>query len=189
MSRAEEFDPIDFVASSRFDREQMFAVLQALFQTNIADEPLWLEAGKGPDTFPSCRRNDQVNMRQQFRKCAKCGSIMAMFLCENMFISGLIPSGKRMYFRCEACGKEIKIRSLWRLCLVFFGCLMFCLMFWALYPFENWWLLVFVGLLGLYPLILLGEFLIRMRYPRMKSNDQLLGETDIEGIRGERDVP
>ena len=38
--RAEGFDPIDFVAHSRFDREQMYAELHALAETNIADEPL-----------------------------------------------------------------------------------------------------------------------------------------------------
>src|SRR4051794_12031608 len=59
------------------------------------------------------------------RRCAKCGSLMYMYLCEEMYINGAIPSGKRLHFRCVRCRKEIKIRSPWRRCLLVFGTLLF----------------------------------------------------------------
>ncbi len=105
------------------------------------------------------------------RRCAKCGATMAMHLCENMYLNGVIPSGKRMHFRCGMCGKQIKIRSLWRLCLIFLGCPIFVLMFWALYPFKEIYYLIFVLLLAMYPLALLSEFFTRIRYPRTEIND------------------
>jgi 3'-5' exoribonuclease len=38
--RADGFDPAEFVEHSRYDREQMFAELRGLAETNISDEPL-----------------------------------------------------------------------------------------------------------------------------------------------------
>src|SRR4051812_35779261 len=46
---------------------------------------------------------------------------------------------------------------------------LFCLAFWALYPFEDGWTILFVLLLGLYPLALLSELLIRIRYSKVVS--------------------
>jgi hypothetical protein len=105
------------------------------------------------------------------RRCAKCGKAMYLSRRENMFFHGLIPSGQRIYFQCLGCDKEIKVRSSYRLLLAVPGCLMFALMFWALYPFESIWFLGFVVVLGFYPLILVLELITRLRYPTIRIPD------------------
>lgn len=104
------------------------------------------------------------------RTCARCGSPMAVCLRENVLLNGIFPTGQRIYFRCLACGKQIKIRNSWRLCLVSIGCLFFCAMFWCLFPFDRWPFAVFMLLLALYPATLVLEFITRMRYPKTGSN-------------------
>jgi hypothetical protein len=39
---------------------------------------------------------------------------MALFCVESMFLNGLIPLTKRLYYRCEGCGQEIRLHGLWR---------------------------------------------------------------------------
>ncbi len=113
------------------------------------------------------------------RTCAKCGSVMTMFLCEHVFINGLIPSGKRMHFRCTACGKEIKLRSWGRLCLISLACpLSFFMMFVAFFmmlsdpgrafsSFADIAVLCFMLALSVYPLALFSEIMTRLRYNRL----------------------
>jgi hypothetical protein len=122
--------------------------------------------------------NIQID-EQPTRRCAKCGSVMTMVLCEHVFINGLIASGKRMHFRCTACGKEIKLRSWGRLCLIALVCpFCFFMMFLAFYSmlsdperafssFLSIVVLCFMLVLSVYPLALLSEIITRLRYKRL----------------------
>jgi hypothetical protein len=105
------------------------------------------------------------------RKCAKCGSIMPLIRIERVFINGLIPSGKRFYFQCANCGKEIKVRSVWRLMLTLPGCFLSALFFLIWFHEPNIWIFLFALLLGIYPLVLVFEVLTRIRYPKTELPD------------------
>jgi hypothetical protein len=64
-------------------------------------------------------------LSEQVRNCAECGTPMFLFKIEIRTINGGHTGGKKMYYKCVSCGKEIAIRSAWRLCLNFL-CLIFC---------------------------------------------------------------
>src|SRR5437016_769609 len=82
---------------------------------------------------PIARGSEKLSMRM----CAKCGSIMECFFCEQMFTRVVIPAGVEMHFRCQTCGMEITTRSAWRISLILFGFLLLFPFFWARYPFED----------------------------------------------------
>jgi hypothetical protein len=111
--------------------------------------------------------DSRIRLRGPFRQCAKCGSAMTLYLVENMFINGLIPSGKRFYFQCGSCGKQIKLRSLWRNLLAIPGCFFFVMLLALFVSSPNWWVGIFTAALALYPLTLLFEIVRRIRYPSM----------------------
>jgi hypothetical protein len=94
---------------------------------------------------------------------------MTLVRIENMFLNGLIPSGKRLYFQCVRCGKEIKVRSLWRNLLALPGCLIFVIVV-SFFPFSfDWRVGLFVALLAYFPLVLLFEIITRIRYPSVSG--------------------
>lgn len=109
-------------------------------------------------------------LRGPFRKCAKCGSGMTLYLVENMFINGLIPSGKRFYFQCVGCGKQLKLRSLWRNLLAIPGCFFFAMLVALFFYSPVWWLGIIVAVLAFYPLMLVLEIVRRIRYPLMEES-------------------
>jgi hypothetical protein len=105
---------------------------------------------------------------QELRSCAKCGSLMYMYLCEEMYLNGFIPSGKRFYFRCAQCQKEIKIRSPWRFSLLIWGSVSFAVLFWFLYPFSDSRIAIFILISAPIPLTFLLECIVRVRYRPVK---------------------
>jgi hypothetical protein len=90
---------------------------------------------------------------------------MALCRIENMYLNGVIPSGKRLYFRCPSCGKEIKVRSLWRNLLALPGCLLFAIMFTLFLFIREWGPGVLAAILAFFPLVLLSEIWTRINYP------------------------
>ena len=146
-------------------------------------EPLY--KGSDNDVHPVPRP------RWHFRTCAKCGSVMVLYLVENMFLHYVIPTGKRFYFRCGNCGKEIKVRSLWRNLLAIPGCLMFPA-FCAYFVYEPRWTVgIVTAIFGVYPVLLLLEIITRIRYPTVvrDSAEVLLHLTPgVDDVRNELQV-
>jgi hypothetical protein len=119
--------------------------------------------------------DDEIHPASRFRgpirKCAKCGSEMDILRVENMLLNGLIPTGKRLYFHCQKCGKEIKVRSLWRNLLAVPGCLLFVIFFALFANTLDWRVGIFAALLGFYLLALLFEIVTRIRYPSVAATE------------------
>jgi hypothetical protein len=106
------------------------------------------------------------NPEPPFRRCAKCGSLMGVVRVDHMFINGVIPSGRRLYFRCVCCGKAIKLRSLWRNLLVgLAGCFLFGAFIKVLSVAPAWAVGIIAAVLAVFPLMLLSEIVTRARYP------------------------
>jgi hypothetical protein len=125
--------------------------------------PMSLYKGSNEDAYPAFR------LPGPFRKCAKCGSVMALSRVEKMFLNGLIPSGKSLYFRCQNCGKVIKVRSLWRNLLALPGCFLFPIFCAVFASSPNWLLGLLAACLGFYPFMLLREIVVRTRYPTVAA--------------------
>jgi hypothetical protein len=90
---------------------------------------------------------------------------MELFLVENVILNSVLPSGQRKHFRCLCCGKEIKIRSAWRLFLGSIGLPFFPLVFCVVYPLDEIWKIVILALLAFYPLVFAKEIYVRLTNP------------------------
>ncbi|HEY2574460.1 MAG TPA: hypothetical protein VGH65_10330 [Verrucomicrobiaceae bacterium] len=125
------------------------------------------------------------------RKCAHCGSPMSISHGDNHFLDFLLPLGSTVYWECERCGKEIKVQSFWRVCLLLL--LSPLLVGWWFVFTESskhhdagapWWMkavedfaphdskgsfwyILFLLLFALAPLALIREVIVRLRYPRI----------------------
>src|SRR5262249_40996779 len=99
------------------------------------------------------------------RRFAKCKATRTLFREEGIVINGVIPSGKRFYFQCRLCGKQIKVRSLWRNLLTLAGCLIFAQICALVASSPNWPAALLASLLAFFPLVLLFETITRIRYP------------------------
>jgi hypothetical protein len=124
-----------------------------------------LSKGRDEDAHPAYR------LQGPFRTCAKCSSVMALFREENVYLNGLIPTGTRYYFRCTQCGKEIKVRSLWRNLLALPGCFLFAIFLAVFLSSGGWAVGAFAAILALYPLMLGLEIATRIRYPSVAGPD------------------
>jgi hypothetical protein len=120
------------------------------------------------------------------RRCAKCRSLMALTAVESMchtirLLSEPIdiPTGKRLYYRCARCGKQIKVRSLRRNLLALLGCLLFLL--WVAMFIDSTDKAVKHDLQGIvfatallsiafsiFPLKLLSEIVTRFEFPTVR---------------------
>jgi hypothetical protein len=137
--------------------------------TGIADTvPPTVEDSEFPQ-FPNRSLNIGYQFRDPLRKCAKCKAVMLLVRVENMYLNGLIPSGRRFYFQCANCGKQIKVRSLWRNLLAIPGCIVFAIMLAVVWNYLDWWSGIFLLLLAIYPLTVLFEVITRIRYPTVMA--------------------
>lgn len=125
------------------------------------------------------------------RKCAHCGSPMSISHGENRVLDFLLPLGSTIYWECERCGKEIKVQSPWRLCLLLLASPLL-VGWWFVFtesskPHDDsapWWIksiesfaphdskgsfwyILFLLLFALAPLALIREVIVRLRYPRI----------------------
>lgn len=126
-----------------------------------------ISAGPPPFPLPSDFTSKSISIEDQpTRYCAKCGSLMTMFLCENAYIYGTIPAGKRMHYRCTACEKEIKLRSLGRIFLISLVCPFFTLFAWIWLRYGGLGPLLFALVQSVAPIVLVMELVTRFRYAR-----------------------
>jgi hypothetical protein len=127
----------------------------------------------------------------QRRKCAKCGSAMAVSHGENHVLDFLLPLGSTIYWECERCGKEIKVQSPWRIFLMLLASPLI-VVWWIAFTESSrhhdasaawwkraaedfaahdskgsFWYILFLLLFAMAPLALIREVIVRLRYPRM----------------------
>jgi hypothetical protein len=127
----------------------------------------------------------------QRRKCAKCGSPMAISHGDNHFLDFLLPLGGTVYWQCERCGNEVKMQSPLRIVLMLLASPLI-VVWWFVFTESSrqhdanaaWWIkaledlapndskgsfwyIFFLLLFALAPLALIREVIVRLRYPRI----------------------
>ena len=123
--------------------------------------------GPPPVLMPLDRQTPSIQLSDQpTRRCPKCGSLMSMYHCEQIYHLLHVPEGKKMYYRCAVCRKEIMLRSAGRILLIALACPFFFLFFWLWLKYGGWGPLIFVVPLAIYPILLVSELVTRLRYAR-----------------------
>jgi hypothetical protein len=157
--------------------------LQAVFRRRGLAADLRRGAAAIPRSLGEVAGPDGIGnpLRWPFRRCARCRSLMTLVRVESMEYKSeihlmVIPLGKRLYYSCAGCRKQIKVRSLWRNLLALPGCLLFLGFIAMIINTSDWAMGLFPALLSIFPLKLLSEILTRFNYPTVRRPDSFTAE-------------